>query len=123
MNSGREWVVDAYGCDSAALADLDLLERLFSEIIETLTLHPAAPPQWRRFPGPGGITGMVMLAESHLTVHTFPELGALCMNLFCCRPRPVADFERFLGAFHPREVRVRRLDRPFESAGSERAIA
>lgn len=123
MDSGREWVVDAYGCDPAALAEPSLLERAFDEIVHALDLHPVAPAQWMQFPGPGGITGMLMLAESHLTVHTFPEHGTLCLNLFCCRPRPVNDLERFLAGFKPRQVRVRRLDRPFEQARGERAIA
>jgi S-adenosylmethionine decarboxylase len=123
MHSGREWVVDAYGCDPAALADPGRLERAFAGIVEALGLHPVAPAQWRQFPGPGGITGMVMLAESHLTVHTFPEHGALCLNLFCCRPRPATQLERFLAGFAPRQVRVRRLDRPFTRASGGRAIA
>jgi S-adenosylmethionine/arginine decarboxylase-like enzyme len=31
-------------------------------------------------------TGLVLFAESHLAVHSFPEHGSLTLNLFCCRP-------------------------------------
>lgn len=86
-NQGSEWVVEAYGCDAARLADLRTLQTVFHAIIAELALHPVAPPQWHQFPAPGGITGMVMLAESHLTVHTFPEHQSVCLNLFCCTPR------------------------------------
>jgi S-adenosylmethionine decarboxylase len=57
---------------------------------------------------------MVLLAESHLTVHTFPEHGSLCLNLFCCRPRPEWGFDAELRArFGADEVTVRSVDRPY----------
>ena len=39
-----------------------------------------------------GLTGLLLLAESHLACHTFPEHGSICLNLFCCKPRPDWDF-------------------------------
>jgi len=91
--AGREWIVDAHGCDPARLADLPSLEALFARIVAELRLTPVADPIWHVFPGPGGITGLVPLAESHLTVHTFPEHGSACLDLFCCRERPVWPWE------------------------------
>ncbi|MBP9089140.1 MAG: S-adenosylmethionine decarboxylase, partial [Kofleriaceae bacterium] len=42
-----------------------------------------------QFPDPPGITAMVLLAESHLTIHTFPEAGVATLNLYCCAPTAV----------------------------------
>ena len=39
---------------------------------------------FHRFPSPGGITGVVLLAESHLAVHTWPELGAVTLDVYVC---------------------------------------
>lgn len=66
---------------------------LFESLIVELRLKVLGTPQWHRFPEPGGVTGLVMLAESHLAVHTFPEHGFAALNLYCCRPREAADFE------------------------------
>ena len=111
---GREWVVEAHGCDPAALADLPTLRALFERIVEGLGLHPVAETLWHVFPAPGGITGMVLLAESHLTCHTFPEHGSLCLNLFCCTPRDEWDFEGALAScFGAERVTVRSLTRPY----------
>src|SRR5829696_3443046 len=93
---GCEWVVEAHGCDPALLSDISKLEQVFSRIIEEASLHPIAPPVWHKFPGAGGVTGLALLSESHLACHTFPEYGSVCLNLFCCRPRPQWDFERRL---------------------------
>lgn len=112
--SGCEWVVEAHGCDPACLADLSALADLFDSIVADLDLHPVGEPAWHQFPGPGGVTGVTMLRESHIACHTFPEFGSLCLNLFCCRPREEWDFagelERRLKA---RSVHVRRIERPY----------
>lgn len=112
--AGCEWVIEALGCEAERLRDPAALAGMFTDLIAGLGLHPVAEAQWHQFPGPGGITGLCLLAESHLACHTFPEFGSLCLNVFCCKPRPDWDFGAYLrGAFFAREVRVRQLERPY----------
>jgi len=119
--SGREWLVEAHGCRAAALADPATLRALFARMVRELGLHPVAEPQWHQFPGAGGITGLCLLAESHLSVHTFPEHGSLCLDLFCCRPRPEWPYEaRLRELFGAEEVVVRAVDRPYAAAPAVR---
>ncbi len=114
---GTEWIIDARGCQAETLRDVGLLKALFDRVIDDLGLTPVAPPVWHAFPGPGGLTGFVILAESHLSCHTFPEFGSICVNVFCCRAR--ADFDaatlmaELLGAT---ETRVRRVERHYGHA-------
>jgi S-adenosylmethionine decarboxylase len=87
MAEGTEWLIDAHGCDAVRLRSSEALAALFARVVADLELHPAAPAVWHVFPGEGGITGLLLLSESHLTCHTFPERGFASFNLYCCRPR------------------------------------
>ena len=117
---GTEWVIEAHGCDPERLADAGALGALVDDVIASLALTPAMPALWHRFPEPGGMTALVLLTESHLAVHTFPEHGSLCLNLFCCVPRG-RDWEwreglsRHVGAH---AVTVRKIDRAFGRGGA-----
>ena len=112
--SGCEWLIEAHGCDAASLADARKLRTLFDRLIAALDLHPVGEPAFHQFPAPGGITGFSLLAESHVAVHTFPEYGSLCLNVFCCRERPDCDFDACLReTLSAGVVSVRKLDRPY----------
>jgi S-adenosylmethionine decarboxylase len=123
--TGIEWVVEAYGCTPDLLRDLPTLRSLFARMIGDLDLHPCGETQWQQFVPSGGVTGLSVLSESHLACHSFPEHGTLCLNLFCCRPRPDWDFERHLrDLLGARRVTVRRLERPYrESPNAEPSLA
>ena len=113
--NGLEWIVEAHGCDAAALINQDRLEDLFRLIVTAMDLHPLGKTSWHQFPNTGGITGVSLLTESHLACHTFPEYESLCLNVFCCRPRLAADFEALLKiGFAPARVSVRQVERPYQ---------
>ncbi len=85
-------MIDAEGCDPDLLRDPGALAAVFEELVVTMGLQVLGTPQWHRFPAPGGVTGLALLSESHLTIHTFPEHGFAALNVYCCRPRTPADF-------------------------------
>jgi S-adenosylmethionine decarboxylase len=96
MNVGTEWLVDAEGCSADLLRDVDTVRGLCEEVIADLGLRVVGDPMWHQFPPPGGVTGLYLLAESHLACHTFPETGLATFNLYCCRPRPPFAWEERL---------------------------
>ena len=109
---GVEWVVEAAGCSADGLRDPDAVDRFLEAVMRALSLTAATPRVLHRFPGPGGITALVLLTESHLAIHTFPEHGALTLNLYCCKPRPAFAWRAALGEFFgARSVTVRELRR------------
>jgi S-adenosylmethionine decarboxylase len=112
--TGREWIVDAFGCSAESLRDPERLQTLFAKMVTVLGLHPVHEAHWHQFPAPGGYTGFQVLQESHLACHTFPEHGSLCLNLFCCQPRPEFNYVFYLAReFGAESVRVRRMERPY----------
>jgi len=117
--------VEAYGCSPRLLRDVVALQALFDHLIADLDLHPCGDAEWVQFAGAGGVTGFRVLSESHVACHSFPEHGTLCLNLFCCRPRPDWDFSRHLRErLDARTVNVRRLERPYrEPSGAAAMIA
>ncbi len=79
---GRHLLVEFTGCDPARLADLDgvtgaMLEaaRLSGATIVTHSFHHFSPQ---------GVSGAVIIAESHLAIHTWPEHGFAALDYFTC---------------------------------------
>lgn len=112
---GLEWIVDAFGCDGARLSDVDAVRGALDEIVERLSLRVIDAPHYHRFGAPHGVTGLYLLSESHLAVHTFPESGFASLNLYCCRPRAELDFRALLAErFGATRVLVRTISRGVE---------
>lgn len=112
MEIGTEWLVEAGGCRESALKDPELLATLFARVIEELGLKPLHEPMFHVFPEPGGVTGFVMLTESHLACHTYPEHGVAAINLYCCNARPAWQWrERLAEMLGATDVRVRIVER------------
>ena len=117
MTLGTEWLIDASGCDAAALADLDRLRAVFNRVIHDLELNVLGEIAWHQFEHPGGLSGLALLSESHLTCHTYPEFRAATFNLYCCRERASWSWDtalkEMLGAT---EVKVRVFERVIQES-------
>jgi S-adenosylmethionine decarboxylase len=96
VTGGVEWLVDAFGCDPDRLRDRGVLLELGASLIGALELHVIGEPQVHQFSGPGGITALYLLSESHLAWHTYPEHGLATLNVYCCRSRAPLDWRLLL---------------------------
>ncbi len=119
MIVGTEWLIEAFECSPPALRDQTVLQTVFSRIIKDLKLKVVGEPLWHEFPPPGaGVTGLVMLTESHLACHTYPEYGTATFNLYCCRERRewswLENLQNLIGA---KSVNVNRIERGFSNSG------
>lgn len=93
---GRHLLVDLTGCDPAALDDAPRLEALLREVAEVAGSR-VLDARFHRFE-PQGVTGVLLLEESHLAIHTWPERGAAAVDLFSCGDGDLDAAQRTLEA-------------------------
>jgi S-adenosylmethionine decarboxylase len=114
MIVGTEWLIEAFDCEAETLRDVFALQSVFSQIIKDLNLKTVGEALWHKFGGEGGVTGLVMLTESHLACHTYPEYETATFNLYCCRTRPEWNWEgnlqKMLGAKNIKITKIERGD-------------
>jgi S-adenosylmethionine decarboxylase len=83
---GLHLTADLYGCrcDEAWLTDPERLGQWCVEAVEAVGLQ-AVNRLFHRFPGnPGGVTATVLLAESHICLHTWPEQKSVTCDVYVC---------------------------------------
>ena len=82
---GLHLTADLRDCDTtlAAMIDPQALRQLCLAAVMGAGLQPVGE-LFHPFPAPGGVTGVVLLAESHLAVHTWPELAAVTLDVYVC---------------------------------------
>jgi len=79
---GVQLVADMHGCDPAALDDLQGVGEAMLEAARRGGARIVAH-NFHRF-SPHGISGVVIIAESHLAIHTWPEHRFAAIDLFTC---------------------------------------
>ena len=86
---GYHRLLDYHDCDSAVLDDLD---RLRTALVEAVRRSGATlvTQVFHRF-NPHGISGVIVIAESHVALHTWPEHGCAAVDIFSCSERMDCD--------------------------------
>lgn len=99
---GQHLLVDYYNCDAIYHSSKDF-ETLFVKAIKNCggTIVQSIFHQF----SPYGISGVIVIAESHVTLHTWPENKIACIDVFSCSPslileRMVDEIAEILQAEH-----------------------
>jgi len=108
------------GCSAALLTDLETLSTLCRDATNASSLT-IVDDKWHVFPDwngqPGGITGTILLAESHLAIHTWPERRGVTLDVYVCNftadntGKAEQLFEALTFAFRPKSQIVNRIIR------------
>ena len=121
-------VIDGYGGDPAKMWDLELLRGFLTNYPATLGMTRITEPKVLEYQGPDvedpGISGFVIIAESHISVHTFPHRSYVNIDIFSCKSfdndRALADAKDL---FKLEQVRTWLLDRGLEWLDGQEALA
>lgn len=87
---GIHLMIDGYDADPGLLADQKYLTRILDQLPGELGMHPIAAPLVvevgpKNRKDPGGLSGFVLIAESHLSFHTFPSRGFVTIDVYTCQ--------------------------------------
>lgn len=91
---GSHWILEMYDCPPEVIDDLEHVRQALRQAVKaarSTLLHEAA----HAFE-PQGVTALGLLAESHISVHTWPELGYAAADVFTCgehaTPREACEY-------------------------------
>jgi S-adenosylmethionine decarboxylase len=107
---GRHYLLNLYGCPFELLDDEPLIVRLL-ETAARLSEAKILKTMSHKF-YPQGVTAIILLAESHLSIHTFPEHGTAALDLFCCgSAKPEIGCEYLIKELKPADYKINDIHR------------
>jgi len=116
---GQHLMVDGYGSDQDKLTDINYIYDFLSNYPAEIEMTKIMPPYVFRYSGvrpeDWGISGFVLIAESHISIHTFPEKRYLSLDIFSCKEfngqKAIEDVKRL---FSLEKIEIRNLERGLE---------
>ena len=113
---GPHLMLDCYECDRKALDDLNTAYRFLDKLPEKIRMTKITKPYIFRYEGTKpidrGITGVVIIAESHISIHTYPEKNYVTIDVYSCKdfePEIAVNFVKEV--FKPKEINKKFLYR------------
>jgi len=97
MHFGEHLTIDGYGGNKKLLDNKNLLLKILNNLPSLLGMKILLEPQVVYASGnnkkdPGGWTGFVVIAESHISIHTFPLRGFVSIDVYTCKNGMNTDF-------------------------------
>jgi len=89
--NGSHLMMDCFGCPEEKLGDEEGIRSFLSELPSQLSMRKLIEPNIVCYSGngswdKGGITGFMLIAESHVSIHTFPDYGFFSADVYSCKP-------------------------------------
>jgi len=109
---GMHLMADLEDCDPATLEDLRLVHDTLGTLCVTIGMKALTAPYAFFYDGGddprgSGITGFQVIAESHISIHTFPHMRHAFADVFSCRPFDAEVAARMLkGVFRCSSARL-----------------
>ena len=79
---GKHMIIELNGCNTDRINDVAEVERILTRAVE-IAGATVIQPVFHKF-NPHGISGVIVIAESHISIHTWPEFGYCAVDIFTC---------------------------------------
>jgi S-adenosylmethionine decarboxylase proenzyme len=86
---GKQYMVELKGCDSKLLDDPDFIGKIMTEA--ALKANATIVQQFFHQFSPFGVSGTIVIAESHINIHTWPEHNYAAIDIFTCSDTLIAE--------------------------------
>ena len=108
---GRHIIAELYGVDKDLISKEEQVREIMDKVVKEAGIETVGG-LYKQF-NPHGVTGIVLISESHISIHTWPEYELVNLDIFTCGDSQQADkaFEAFLKYFKPKSYRHYILDR------------
>ncbi len=111
--------IDGFGGNSAKLGNEELIRTLLDRYPDEIGMTKISVPHVFAYhgdkPEDWGVSGFVIIAESHIAIHTFPEHGQVWVDVFSCKGfDAIPAIDLIVDAFDLRDTRVNKLERGLE---------
>ncbi len=90
MQFGVHYMLDGYGAPEDLLSNREALAIMLRRLPADVGMHAISDPVVvevgpNNMKDPGGISGIVLVAESHISFHTFPKRGFVSIDIYTCQ--------------------------------------
>jgi S-adenosylmethionine decarboxylase len=101
---GYHLIMELFGCEPEKINSRKYLQQTIKTAVKKSGLTNLGS-RFHQF-DPQGVTGFTLLAQSHISLHTWPEYGYLVLDIFTCGPQSQADLlaNHFLERLQPTRV-------------------
>ena len=80
---GRHFILDLQGCPFELLDNEEELKQIMLKALKLAKGHIIKEPLFHHF-APHGVSGIILIAESHLSIHTWPEYEFASIDIYTC---------------------------------------
>lgn len=117
---GNHFIIDASGCDKKKIGDVELVEDFLMGLVKRIDMKiikgPVVMNHLALDKDERGVTGFAILAESHVSLHTYPKKGFFSLDIFSCVEFDMKKIKEYINqTFNVKKVKEFLIRREYEA--------
>ena len=118
---GNHFITDVYGCDREKINSQKTIENFLKELVDKIDMKIIQGPSVIKYDAEkdseSGITGFAILAESHISIHTYPKKNFFSLDIFSCKEFDTRDIIDYIKeVFKAEKIKQILLKREYEAS-------